>query len=764
MAISESGAIAAIAAAAAGLAGAAIGAALARWRGANRAGPAPSAAPAADADPDPVVLQRALDYMAEAIAVTDAELRLVAWNRRYREMMEMPEGRLQPGLPVADALRWGFESGVLEAPADGLDLDARIAARLDLLRTADGRPTVERFRSGAWYEIVRRPLPQGGFVTTFSDVSERKRAEDALRLSEERYALAAKGAADGIWDWDLATDRVYYSPRWRGMLGLTADLVSGVPADWFDRVHPREVDALQAALQSYLDGHSEHFTAEFRMLHSDNEYVWVSATGLLVRDEATGRPRRLVGSMSDVSERKRAEEKLIHDALYDSVTGLPNRALLLDRIEQTLQRRRLTGDGAAQAEGFAVLFLDLDRFKVINDSLGHEVGDELLIDVARRLEVGLKPGDTLARLASDEFGVLLTGVESEADALESVHWLQSDLAAAFHLRGQEIFTSVCIGVSLPSAGFERAEDMLRAADIAMYRAKDRGQSSYAVFDPTMQTRAISQLQFESDLRRAVERDEIELVYQPIVRFADGAVAGFETLARWRHPDRGVVVPGDFIPPAEDTGLITAIGAHALRKSCKRMRAWMREFGAGAPGVISVNLSGRQLQDPDLVRDIELMLARTGLPGSRLKLEVTESVIMHNPEATARTLMELKDLGVTLSIDDFGTGYSSLSYLHRFPFDTLKIDRSFIVSMEEKRENLEIIRTIAVLAHTLGMDVIAEGVENAAQLKRLRGLGLEYGQGFLFSRPLDEAAAGEVLRTGRRWDVDALTRGGGQAAE
>jgi EAL domain-containing protein (putative c-di-GMP-specific phosphodiesterase class I) len=323
---------------------------------------------------------------------------------------------------------------------------------------------------------------------------------------------------------------------------------------------------------------------------------------------------------------------------------------------------------------------------------------------------------------------------------------------------------VCIGIALPSAGFRRAEDMLRAADIAMYRAKDKGQSSYMLFDPSMQIRAITLLQLESDLRRAVERDEILVLYQPIISLKTGRIAGFETLARWRHPDRGLVQPADFIPLAEDNGLIAAIGAQALRKSCRQMKRWMESYGEDAPATISVNLSGRQLQDPDLVRDIELMLAQSGTPGSRLKLEVTESMIMRNPETVARSLAELKDLGVSLSIDDFGTGYSSLSYLHRFPFDTLKIDRSFVAALDDRRENQEIIRTIALLAHALGKDVIAEGVESADQLARLDALGIEYAQGFIFSHPLEVEGAEVLLGERRRWDVPATMRTGGHAAE
>lgn len=722
---------------------------------------------------DPQVLQDALDHMEEGIAVVDRDQRLIAWNLGYRHVMGLPYGLLEPGEPIETAIRYSLEHGILadEAAGDPEVAERLVAERLASMRTPPDGPEILRTGQGRWIEITRIALPDGGTVNRYVDVTGRATAQEALRLSEERYALAAKASSEGVWDWDLCSGRVYYSPRWISLLGLHPDAITGTPEDWFDRVHPRDRDRLRAAIDSYLDGDSDHLSEEFRIMHADGTALWVAVTGAAVwsghdvRGRAAAepsapeeRPVRLVGSMIDISERKRAEEKLIHDALYDSVTGLPNRALFLDRIGQQLQRWLLRDHGKGLGKPFAVLFLDLDRFKVVNDSLGHDVGDELLIDVARRLESAARPGDSLARLASDEFGVLLTDLEHESDALECANWLQADLSAAFYLRDREVFTSVCIGIATPQPSFRTAEDMLRAADIAMYRAKDQGHSSCAVFDPAMQTFAISQLQLESDLRRAVERDEILVLYQPIVALDTGRVAGFETLVRWRHPERGLVQPADFIPLAEDNGLIASIGAQALRKSVKQMKAWIDELGERAPDTISVNLSGRQVQDADLVRDVELMLAQAGMPGSRLKLEVTESMIMRNPEATARTLHELKDLGVSLSIDDFGTGYSSLSYLHRFPFDTLKIDRSFVTAMVEKSENAEILRTIALLAHTLGKDVIAEGVERPEQLDGLIALGCEYAQGFHFSHPLDAEAASALMREAPAWTIPS------QAAE
>lgn len=763
MAIGPSDTMLAAMLAAAALLGGAVGMYLAR-----RHGRSPSSGDAGQPrSGDPRVLQNALDHMEEGIAVVDRDLRLVAWNLGYRHVLGLPRGLLTPGEPIETAIRHCFDSGLLAA--DDAGVDATVERLMANMRDPKADPEICRTTDGRMIAISRAPLPDGGTVNRYVDVSERVRVEEALRLSEERYALAAQASSEGIWDWDIAKGRVYYSARWLSLLGLSEEAVTGTPADWIDRVHPRDRDTFKVALDAYLDGESDRFAEEVRMTHANGDILWVSVTGAAVwRDragieagtEATGpvtarrgvRPERLVGSLTDITKRKRAEERLIHDALYDSITGLPNRALFLDRIEQRLQRwiaRERTG---GPNKAFAVLFLDLDRFKVINDSLGHDVGDELLIDVARRLEGAAKPEDSLARLSGDEFGLLLPEIDGEADAVECAHWLQADLSAAFHLREREIFTTVCIGIAMPQSGFRTAEDMLRAADIAMYRAKDRGHSSCIVFDPSMQSMAISQLQLESDLRRAVERDEILMLYQPIVALDSGRLAGFETLARWNHPERGLVQPADFIPLAEDNGIIAAIGAQALRKSVKQMRLWMDDLGDLAPDSISVNLSGRQLQEPDLVRDLEVMLARAGVPGSRLKLEVTESMIMRNPEATSRTLMELKDLGIALSIDDFGTGYSSLSYLHRFPFDTLKIDRSFVTAMTERSENAEILRTISLLAHTLGKDVIAEGVERAEQLEGLAAIGCEFAQGFHFSRPLDAEAASALMRDGGSWDV------------
>jgi diguanylate cyclase (GGDEF)-like protein/PAS domain S-box-containing protein len=693
------------------------------------------------------------EHMSDGLTVIDRDHRLLQWNERFLEFFAVPRGIVKAGTPLRTVLGDALNEADLKVVLDALDAlhwpDAdRGAAPADAgsAESEAGRARIAALSGERWVQLSNRVVPGRGYVLTYTDVSARMRISDALRRSEERYALAAAGANDGLWDWMIETGHFYTSQRWRDMLGLGRDPIAERADEWFDRVHPKDIEELQQQIDDHLEGRTDHLQAEFRVLHSDGAYLWAMARAVAVRNEA-GRAVRLVGSMTDITERKRAEEKLIRDALYDTVTGLPNRALLLDRIEQERRRTARAADGR-----FAVLLLDLDRFKVVNDSLGHDLGDALLIEVARRLERGLKSGDSLARLSGDEFGVLLTDIDSGDQALDAVHWLQTDLAAAFVIGNQEVFTSASAGIALAGQDFLDAEEMLRAADIAMYKAKERGQSSAAVFDPQMQSRAISQMQMENDLRRAVERDEIEMLYQPIVSLRTGQIAGVEALARWRHPDRGTVVPADFIPLAEDTGLITAIGTEALRMACRQLRAWQDALGDAAPSVMSVNLSSRQLQDPDLVREIELILKRERVDGTRLKLEVTESMIMQNPEMTTRMLSDLKALGVALSIDDFGTGYSSLSYLHRFPFDTLKIDRSFVASMDDKPENMEIVRSITLLAHTLGMDTIAEGVESARHLVPLKEFDCEYGQGYFFATPQPAERIAQMMREGPDWTV------------
>jgi len=432
------------------------------------------------------------------------------------------------------------------------------------------------------------------------------------------------------------------------------------------------------------------------------------------------------------------KEHFRHAAFHDALTGLPNRPLLIDHLKLAIERSRLHADHL-----FAVLFIDLDRFKNINDSLGHNTGDQLLIAIAARIGECLRPTDTIARLGGDEFAILLDGLDDWTIATAVAERVQNELLKPFSLNGHEVYTTASIGIRLSIDGGEDAENMLRDADTAMYRAKDNGKARHELFHSTMHTRAVALLKLENDLRRAIEREEFCVHYQPIVSLETETLVGFEALVRWNHPERGLVPPDEFIPLAEETGLITEIGGWVLRKACAQLHAWQSVSG-GESLSMSVNLSGKQLTQTDLIHQIEATLRQTGLNSNWLRLEITESVVMENAELATNTLLQLRKLGVHLSIDDFGTGYSSLSYLHRFPVNTLKIDRSFIGRMAEGDENSEIVRTICTLANNLGMELVAEGIETREQLEMLRSLKCEYGQGYLFSKPVDAEKATALI--------------------
>ncbi|HKG21674.1 MAG TPA: EAL domain-containing protein, partial [Blastocatellia bacterium] len=438
-----------------------------------------------------------------------------------------------------------------------------------------------------------------------------------------------------------------------------------------------------------------------------------------------------------------SKEHFRHAAFHDALTGLPNRALFTDHLRLVVERARRRGD-----HNFAVLFLDLDRFKNVNDSLGHTYGDLLLVAVAERLKSCLRQADVVARFGGDEFAVLLDGFSGPEDAVRVAEKIQKEISLPLTIDSHEAFTSASIGIALGAAGYERPEEILRDADTAMYRAKEAGKASFEVFDELMYARAVSLLRLENDLRRAIERQEFRVYYQPIVALKTGEVCGFEALVRWQHPERGLISPAEFIPVAEETGLIVPLGKWVLEEACRQTREWQRQSFAHRELTLSVNLSGKQLARGDLSIQIQEVLERTDFDARSLKLEITETVVMANADLAITILEQLHALGIQLSIDDFGTGYSSLSYLHRFPAQILKIDRSFISRMGLGDENLEIVRTIIMLARNLGMEVVAEGVETKEQLAQLRALSCSYGQGYLFSVPLDAESAAALLQQGR----------------
>ena len=596
-------------------------------------------------------------------------------------------------------------------------------------------------------DYLAKPVDLAIAVARIQTQLARKQAEAALQESEERYALAAKGANDGLWDWNLRTNEIYFSARWKQMLGLSDETPTCNPDDWFGRVHPEDTDRLMADVAAHLDGLTPQLESQHRVLHSDGGYRWMLSRGVAVRN-LDGKAYRMAGSQTDITEGK----------VSDPLTGLPNRILFLDRLGCSIERATRHG------EAFAVLFLDLDRFKLVNDSLGHLAGDRLLIAIAERLERSVRAVDTvarvggqhtIARLGGDEFTILLEGVKHVSDAVRVAERIQDNLKRPFQLDGHEIFTSASIGIATSETGYNAPEDLLRDADTAMYQAKALGKARCEVFDADMREQAIARLDLETDLRRAVERKEFQLHYQPIVSFKTGMLAGFEALIRWRHPSRGLVEPAGFIQVAEETGLIVPIGSWVIGEACRQLRAWHVELPWTAGLSVHVNLSGKQFIQSDLADEIAAVLRETELPASNLSLEITESAIIENPTAVVAILEQLKALGVQISIDDFGTGHSSLSYLHRFPINSLKIDRSFVSAMSSEQSG--IVSAIIGLAHALQLEVIAEGVETAPHLAQLTELGCEYGQGYLFAKPLDASRARMLLATATDSALEAGSR-------
>jgi diguanylate cyclase (GGDEF)-like protein/PAS domain S-box-containing protein len=560
-----------------------------------------------------------------------------------------------------------------------------------------------------------------------------------LASSQERYALATRAANDGIWDWDLTNDQIYLSHRWHAILGLEEPLDQEQPDQWFALVHPDDVLQLRGAIDSHLAGHTGHLEFECRMRHADGSWLWVLCRGLAIRDE-DGNPTRMAGSIANITQRRMAEDRLRHDALHDPLTALPNRALLIDRLEQILQRSRR--DPTA---GCAVLFLDLDRFKLINDSFSHNTGDQLLVAIAARLLDTLNPGDTIARLGGDEFTILLDATTSDTEAIAKAQEICDLLERPFHIAGQQLFVRSSIGICLTQPAMPVSE-LLRNADIAMYDAKRRGGGTYALFDQSMHQRVLARMTTESDLRRAVERSLITVNYQPIIDLATGRLRSLEALARW--PDGWEPLsPAEFIPIAEESGLIGPLGRHVLSTALTALSKWRQAGLVGDETTISVNISPRQLDDPTLPDQILTALEQTDLPPQALILEITESTLMHEPERISRIVSDVCAKGVGLHLDDFGTGYSSLTALLQFPVQALKIDRSFINhGNDDGGMNDAIVRSTIALAHSLGLEVIAEGIETNAQLDNLEMLGCECGQGYLLSRPHGHDDMEALLRT------------------
>ncbi len=545
----------------------------------------------------------------------------------------------------------------------------------------------------------------------------------------ERRALALTGAGDMIWDWDVPADKVFTSPETEALLGLKRGALGGSAADWLELLHPQDRDRFRASLDGVIDQRRGRLVLDFRLRTLDGHYMWFALKARPVVG-SDGEVVRLVGTLTDVTEFKTSEERLLHDAVHDNLTGLPNRELFLDRLDAALSFAK--ADSTIRP---TVMVIDLDRFKQVNDSVGIAVGDSILLTLARRLGRLLKPQDTLARLAGDQFGLLLLSEREPTRITAFADTIRRTLKAPITFNDREILLTASIGLALVADSQpQKHEDILKDAELAMYHGKRIGGDRIEVFKPAMRGRKSDRLTLETELRRAVEREELTILYQPIVWLEDRSVAGFEALLRWDHPKMGRLAPAEFIAIAEETGLIIDIGLFVLDRTARQLAAWQRQTRLRYPLFASVNISSRQLLRHDLIQDLRTVLSRSAVARGTLKLELTESLVMENPEYAAQMLTRMRELGASLSLDDFGTGHSSLAYLQRFPFDTIKIDQSF-VRTTGKGSRPVILRSIIALAHDLGMDVVAEGAETEADAVELYQLGCEYAQGFAFGEPM-----------------------------
>ncbi|HBX68185.1 MAG TPA: hypothetical protein DEH25_02035 [Chloroflexi bacterium] len=577
------------------------------------------------------------------------------------------------------------------------------------------------------------------FERAQQEIDDRKRVENALRESEERYALAVTGANDGLWDWNLQTDEIYYSPRWKSMLGYAEDEIGNLPQEWFQRIHQDDLERTRTEIYAHIRKHTSHFTSEHRLLTKDESYCWVLCRGTTVWDE-TGKAIRIAGSIADITERKNVEDRLLHDALHDALTGLSNRVLFHDRLSQAILRHKRNPQYR-----FAVLFLDLDNFKNINDTIGHLVGDHLIIKVAEILKQGIRNIDTLARFGGDEFIILLEDIKNDQGATRVAQWIAEQFASTIQVDDHEVFTSTSIGIVFSHPDYKDSEEIIRDADIAMYAAKNRGRGRAEIFQTGMRQRVAERLTLETDLRRAIRSEELRIYYQPIADLGTGRLMGFEALVRWQHPIRGLLSPAEFVALAEETGMIISIDRWMLLRACQQARDWNNRYKMDPELTISVNISAKHITSPELREYVSAVLKKTGLNPNNLKLEITEFSIVDHNEITSSAFTNLQDLGVQIQIDDFGIGYSSLGYLSRFPINALKIDQSFVGNIVEDQGQRDIVQAIVTLTERLNVKVIAEGVETFGQLEQLRQIGCQLGQGFLLSIPMDITTVEEMLQ-------------------
>ena len=691
--------------------------------------------------------QEVIASLDQGMSVIDSNGVITLWTDALERILNCPRQRAL-GRSLTDALPLMTKTELPRAINEVLtQRSARTLGNLGLA-TADGARTLE---------VKILPVADGATLL-WADVTDRTLEEHALKRSAQRFALAAEGANDGLWEWDLRTQEFYVSNRWRAMMGLPAATGTVRHEAWIDRVHADDAAPLKEALEAHLSGKTEHFQSEHRIRHEDGTYRRFLCRGIAVRG-AGRRAVRIAGSLTDTTDRLVAQDRLHSAGFLDPLTGLCNRSVFVEKLGRRLNELKEQRAGSR----FAALYLDLDRFKVVNDSLGHLVGDELLAAVSRRLESCLRKGDELARLGGDEFAILLNELADGNQANAVAFRIQDSLSAPFSIGGREVFTSASIGIAFGGPHYNNPDEMMRDADTAMYHAKSRGKARHELYDADMHARELDRLGLENDLRHAVNHNDFEVVYQPIVLLGSGMCVGFESLVRWTRNGQAIS-PATFIPLAEELGIIEPLGTWVMQQACATFADWQRRFPAFGLDYITVNVSSRQMQQ-SFLGTVEQAVHHAGLKPSDLRLEITETALMDSPNEAAKLLRDLREFGAKIYLDDFGCGYSSLSHLHKLPVDALKIDRSFVKSLLLP-DRPAIVESILALARTLNTSVVAEGIEEDGQACELERLGCTHAQGYLFSRPLSIKAVEEMLVANRplgpkKDEASDLARAGGR---
>ncbi len=618
----------------------------------------------------------------------------------------------------------------------GLDTFRRIfelrpeLAVVILTGTEDESAALSAVQLGAQDYLVKGRLDDYGLVRALRYAVERKRAQEDLRASQERYALVAQGVNDGLWDWNLEDGALYLSPRWKALIGFADEDLANEPATWLDRVHPEDRAAVDAALNSAVNGDSNQIAVEYRLADSGGAYRWMLCRGAAVRNRG-GRAARLAGSQTDITDSK----------LYDRLTSLPNRQLFMDRLQQACRRLR-----SGHLEGFGLLYINIDRFQLINQSFGPLAADRILAECAARLSALLAPDDTLARFTGDEFALIAENIASLEALSPLIERIRLAFQTPFLTGADEVFLRLSGGCVFAAPGAGDAAALLSEAQATMQRARAAGGDRFELLGGAVAERMRERMRLESSLRRAIERDELYLLYQPQFEIRTGRLIGFEALVRWRHPELGELSPAQFIPIAEESNLIDALGVWTLRTALKQAAAWLHN---DAPLRVAVNVSARQFATQNLPALVAALLAETGTPPGLLELECTESVAIDGPDSAHRTLTLLTEMGVRTAIDDFGTGYSSLTYLKRLPVQAVKIDREFVRPLPGDRESAAIVSAILTLCQELGLETVAEGVETPEQLEWLALKHCDIAQGFHLGRPLSAAEATRLGAHGRQ---------------